>query len=121
MEHLEKAGLGGSEGTQFSLIEEKSYECLPRLVNEKQIVDLIFIDGMHTFDYTLVDFFYGDLIGGDKLCVDLMTEHADKFLDDIQKLLALEEKGVFGAITGRAIYEGKLDLKEALALCSQNG
>ncbi len=42
-------------------------------------------------------------------------------IEDIKKLLAVEDKGVIGAITGRAIYEGKLDLKEALKLCSQNG
>ena len=42
-------------------------------------------------------------------------------IDDIRKLLTLESKGVCGAIIGRAIYEGKLNLKEALALCSQNG
>lgn len=38
-------------------------------------------------------------------------------LDDIKKLKSLESRGVIGAITGKAIYEGKLDLKEALALC----
>ncbi len=42
-------------------------------------------------------------------------------IEDIKELLTVEDKGVFGAITGRAIYEGKLDLKEALELCSQNG
>lgn len=42
-------------------------------------------------------------------------------IEDIKKLIALEDKGIVGAITGRAIYEGKLDLKEALNLCSQNG
>src|SRR3954464_9246530 len=35
-------------------------------------------------------------------------------LDDIRKLRALESEGVTGAITGRAIYEGKLDFAEAL-------
>ncbi|MBN1869633.1 MAG: 1-(5-phosphoribosyl)-5-[(5-phosphoribosylamino)methylideneamino]imidazole-4-carboxamide isomerase [Candidatus Omnitrophica bacterium] len=42
-------------------------------------------------------------------------------IDDIKKLLTLEHQGIIGAITGRAIYEGKLDLKEALALCSRKG
>jgi phosphoribosylformimino-5-aminoimidazole carboxamide ribotide isomerase len=42
-------------------------------------------------------------------------------IEDIKKLLAVEDKGIIGAITGKAIYEGKLDLKEALELCSQNG
>jgi phosphoribosylformimino-5-aminoimidazole carboxamide ribotide isomerase len=35
-------------------------------------------------------------------------------LDDIKKLKQLEKDGLMGAITGKAIYEGKLDLKEAL-------
>lgn len=38
-------------------------------------------------------------------------------LDDIIRLKSLESRGVIGAITGKAIYEGKLDLKKALALC----
>jgi len=42
-------------------------------------------------------------------------------IGDIKKLLSIEHKGIIGAITGRAIYEGKLDLKEALDLCLQNG
>ena len=44
-------------------------------------------------------------------------------IEDIQKLLSLKKKypHLLGAITGKAIYEGALDLKEALALCSPNG
>lgn len=42
-------------------------------------------------------------------------------IEDIKKILTIEDKGIFGIITGRAIYEGKLDLKKALELCSQNG
>ncbi len=38
-------------------------------------------------------------------------------LDDIKRLKSLEDRGIMGAITGKAIYEGKLDLKEALAVC----
>ena len=41
-------------------------------------------------------------------------------IKDIKKLLSVADKGVIGAITGRAIYEGKLDLREALKLCSQS-
>lgn len=37
-------------------------------------------------------------------------------LDDIKALLPLEDDGVEGIITGRAIYSGSLDLKEAIAL-----
>jgi len=42
-------------------------------------------------------------------------------IEDIKKLIAIKDKGIIGAITGRAIYEGKLDLKEALKLCSLSG
>ncbi len=38
-------------------------------------------------------------------------------LNDIKKLMKLESKGLIGAITGKAIYEGKLNLREALKLC----
>ena len=36
-------------------------------------------------------------------------------MSDIERLLPLEKDGVIGAVVGRAIYEGTLDLKEALA------
>ena len=36
-------------------------------------------------------------------------------LKDIEALCAVESEGVFGAITGRAIYEGTLDFKAAQA------
>jgi len=42
-------------------------------------------------------------------------------IEDIKKLLDMEHEGIIGAITGRAIYEGKLILGDALKLCSQNG
>jgi phosphoribosylformimino-5-aminoimidazole carboxamide ribotide isomerase len=34
-------------------------------------------------------------------------------LDDVKRLMAVEDEGIMGAITGRAIYEGKLDFKTA--------
>jgi phosphoribosylformimino-5-aminoimidazole carboxamide ribotide isomerase len=37
-------------------------------------------------------------------------------LDDVRKLKPLEAAGVVGVITGRALYEGTLDLAEAIAL-----
>ena len=38
-------------------------------------------------------------------------------LDDIRALNAVADQGILGAITGRAIYEGTLDVAEAQALC----
>ena len=40
-------------------------------------------------------------------------------LDDIRALNAVAEQGICGAITGRAIYEGKLDVAEAQRLCDE--
>jgi phosphoribosylformimino-5-aminoimidazole carboxamide ribotide isomerase len=37
-------------------------------------------------------------------------------LDDIRALLPLESLGVIGVITGRALYDGSLDLEEAIRL-----
>ena len=36
-------------------------------------------------------------------------------LKDIDRLCAVEDEGIMGAITGRAIYEGKLDFRKAQA------
>ena len=35
-------------------------------------------------------------------------------IEDIKNLLPLEEAGVIGVITGRALYSGTLNLKEAI-------
>ena len=43
-----------------------------------------------------------------------------KDLNDVTELMAVKSDGVIGAITGRAIYEGKLDLAEAIALTEPN-
>ena len=40
-------------------------------------------------------------------------------LDDIRALCAVADEGIFGAITGRAIYEGKLDFAEAQKLADE--
>lgn len=41
-------------------------------------------------------------------------------IDDIKNLLPYEKLGIAGVITGRALYEGSLDLKEALRLVQQS-
>ena len=38
-------------------------------------------------------------------------------MDDIKALKEVSSSGVMGAITGRAIYEGTLDLSEAQDFC----
>ena len=41
-------------------------------------------------------------------------------IEDIQNLIPLEAVGVIGVITGRALYEETLDLREAIALASRS-
>lgn len=54
--NLEEAGI-----QFFNLIERKSEFALPRLLEEMEgKFDLIFIDGWHTFDHTLLDGFYAN-------------------------------------------------------------
>lgn len=40
-------------------------------------------------------------------------------LEDVLEILPLEQDGVMGMITGRALYDGSLDLSEALRVCEQ--
>lgn len=46
--------------------------------------------------------------------MNLIASGGVKSLEDIEKL---QKKGVYGVILGRSLYEGTLDLKEALKLC----
>ncbi len=51
--------------------------------------------------------------------VPVIASGGVKDLDDIKALCSVAAEGIAGAITGRAIYEGSLDLKEALDLVRQ--
>ena len=44
----------------FSLIEKPSEIALPELLANKAKFQFVFIDGWHTFDHTLLDFFYAN-------------------------------------------------------------
>jgi phosphoribosylformimino-5-aminoimidazole carboxamide ribotide isomerase len=52
------------------------------------------------------------------LTVPVIASGGLESLDDVRKLLAVESEGITGAITGRAIYEGKLDFAEAVKLAT---
>lgn len=49
----------------FKLIEGKTHEVFHYFLENKIRVDMAFIDGWHTFDYTFVDFFFIDKILND--------------------------------------------------------
>jgi len=54
--NLKRAGFD----SVFELLEGPSHLMLPKLLERGVVLDLGFIDGWHTFDYTLLDFFYID-------------------------------------------------------------
>jgi len=54
-----------------------------------------------------------------QLTVPVIASGGITGLDDIKALCAVEKEGVSGAITGRAVYEGKLNFGEAQKLADQ--
>ena len=83
--NVQRAGLG-----EFHhVFEAKDFVAMPKLLEEveqgrRQKFDLIFIDGMHLFDYTLLDFFYADkLLRANGLIVvdDIKHKCVAKFYD----------------------------------------
>jgi predicted O-methyltransferase YrrM len=58
LRNLNEAGYG----RLIEFHEKMSYLALPQLVAEGRNIDFAFIDGWHTFDYGIIDFFYTDLL-----------------------------------------------------------
>ena len=73
---------------RHKLMEMKSYIALPKLLEKNQNkFDFIFIDGFHTFDYTLLDFFYSNLllkINGYILIDDALHHGVNKCIEYIK-------------------------------------
>ncbi len=44
------------------LLDAPDYLALPQLVEEGAVFDMVFIDGYHSFDYTMVNTFFADLL-----------------------------------------------------------
>lgn len=81
--NLERAGYGG----RFHLHEELSEFCLPRLLQEGLRFDFAFVDGWHTFDHVLLEFFYINRM----LDVGGIVIFDDLHLPSLQKVLAYLE------------------------------
>jgi phosphoribosylformimino-5-aminoimidazole carboxamide ribotide isomerase len=56
----------------------------------------------------------------DEVDINMISAGGIKNIGDIRELLALEKKGLTGIIVGRALYEGTLDLREAISACEEN-
>ena len=82
---------------RHTLITKKSYEALPELLKKhgEESFELIFIDGWHTFDYTLVDFFYSNLllkIGGMIIIDDALHPGVESCVSYLSKNYLFYEK-----------------------------
>ena len=53
--------------------------------------------------------------------VDVVAAGGVSTIADVKALKALEPKGLKGMIIGKALYEGTIDLSEAIRICSQKG
>jgi len=51
--------------------------------------------------------------------LDIIASGGVATIGDVKKLKALEKDGLKGVIIGKALYEGKIDLGEAIKICSQ--
>ncbi len=60
----------------------------------------------------------GDLAGA--LQTPVIASGGISGLDDIRKVMTLSGRGVAGVITGRALYEGTLDLEQAIRVSKEN-
>lgn len=60
-----------------------------------------------------------ELIGYTSL--DVVASGGISSIADIERLLALKEPRLIGVIIGKALYENRIDLGEAIKICSQKG
>jgi predicted O-methyltransferase YrrM len=90
---VERAGLRH----RHRLIEEFDYVALPRLLASGQRIDLAYIDGWHTFDYALLDFWFVDRMlnaGGVVGFNDCGFRAVDKVIKFVQSHRKYEEVDV---------------------------
>lgn len=80
--------------SSFTLCEGSSHVELPKLLNQPEKFDFAFIDGMHTFDYKFIDFFYADKLlktGGFLVFHDLLLPSVKKLSRLITKSFKYEQ------------------------------
>lgn len=105
--NLKRAGFDN-----FNLIEERSEFVLPDLTRKGEKFDFVFVDGWHTFDHVLVEFFYINRIlntGGVVVFDDTSLTGLNRLMRWISNYPNYECLGSTGAITTttkRATLEG---------------
>jgi predicted O-methyltransferase YrrM len=108
--NVESAGYG----TFLELREERSEIALPQLLRENTILDMAVIDGWHTFDHALVDFFYVNKmlrIGGVVVLDDSSMPAVGKLVDHVLTYGCYRIFGIPsgpGLLTRRLAYYARL-------------
>jgi len=95
IENLRRAGYGDI----VRLIEAPSYRALPELERSGQRIDFAFIDGWHTFDFVLLDFFFIDRmlnVGGVVVLDDTSWSAIRKACRFVRRSLAYSVVGAEG-------------------------
>lgn len=93
MEAVKRAGFD----EYHQLIEKPSFLALPELLKRQITVDFAYIDGWHTFDYILLDFFYLDKmlpVGGVVAFNDCGLRSTDRVLRFLQSHRKYREMSV---------------------------
>jgi predicted O-methyltransferase YrrM len=111
---LEEFGVQDS----FNLMAGPAHLEVPKLIQKDEQFDLIFIDGMHLYDFKLIDFFLSDLVlrdGGWLLLHDLLIPSAKKtakFIDRHKDYRRLQTPGLRPSIPRRLRYVAGALLKQ---------
>jgi predicted O-methyltransferase YrrM len=108
--NLKRAGF-----TSFELIEKLSEIALPQLLEQDKKYDFAFIDGWHTFDHVLIDFFYVNRmmdVGGIIAFHDVDMPSINKLLRYILKYPAYELIGSVETSFAKKTFNA--NVKEAL-------
>ncbi len=58
---------------------------------------------------------------GRSVHLDVIASGGVGALEDLKSLIDLKQKNIIGIVIGKALYENKFSLKEAIDLCSQSG
>jgi predicted O-methyltransferase YrrM len=95
-------------GEFVELREERSEIALPKLLGENTVLDVAVIDGWHTFDHSLVDFFYINKmlrIGGVVVLDDSTMRSVGRLVDHI---LTYGCYRIFGIPSGHGLFIRRL-------------
>ena len=105
----------------FELSEGPAHLMLPRLVERGITVDLALIDGMHTFDYTLIDLFFADklLRPGGIMCVHDMDLPGKRRA--LKYLMKYRRYGRLDAVKKSLLHRVGSGVKEAMKFAPRRG